>query len=317
MGGEKMIVRKEFTFPSLGYGQDIYACIWKCEGFEKYRGIIQIAHGMGEHILRYQGIAVFLAKQGFIVCGNDHLGHGRSIQDEEEKGFFGDEEESWKYLLQDMHYLMTFTKKLFEPLPYFLLGHDLGSLLAREFATLYHSELAGTILMGTSGGNLLLNANLNLCEEGILLKGAKARAYAVHRLAFGAFNLKFAPSRTEFDWLSSDTEMVDRFIEDEDCGFVFTYSGYREIFSLLKRVCSLEWALRMNRELPVLLLSGKNDPVGNYGKGVKQVCSWLNQAGCTNVEMKLFDEGRHELLNDQCYYEVYRYILKWLNNVLE
>ncbi|NLK38319.1 MAG: alpha/beta hydrolase [Epulopiscium sp.] len=312
-----MITRKEFSFPSSAEGKNIYACIWVCEGFQHYKGIVQIAHGMEEHILRYQGFAVFLANQGFIVCGNDHLGHGRSMENWEDRGHFGDGEDNWKFLIQDMHYLMHFMKNRYEPMPFFLLGHSMGSFLAREFAALYGDELSGAVFLGTSGGNAFLNVGIALCEEGIQLKGPKARGYSASRLAFGAFNIKFLPARTNYDWPSSDEKAVDGFIEDVKCGFEFTYTAYRDLFTLLKTISSLEWAQRVRKDLPMLLLSGGKDPVGDYGKGVEKVYQWLKEAGCQFVSMKLYEDGRHEVLNEQFYRKVYRYILKWLNETIE
>lgn len=312
-----MIVRKEFSIPSSADGHAIYCCIWMEEGFQKYKGILQISHGMEEHILRYEGFASFLAQQGFLICGNDHAGHGQSVEKEEDSGFFGEEEDSWRFLLADMHGLMKFVKERFPSLPYFLLGHSMGSFLAREFAAEYGEELVGAIFMGTSGGNAFLDTGILLSEEGIRLKGVRGRGYSVHRLAFGAFNLKFMPKRTDYDWISSDPEVVDRFIEDEKCGNVFTYAGFRDLLRLLKEISSLEWAQRMDKALPILLLSGEDDPVGDYGKGVEKVFSWLQEAGCEKVQRKIYAGGRHELLNETFYYQVYRFILRWLYEVLE
>ncbi len=312
-----MIVRKEFSIPSSADGHAIYCCIWMEEGFQKYKGILQIAHGMEEHILRYEEFASFLAQQGFLICGNDHAGHGQSVGKEEDSGFFGEEEDSWRFLVEDMYKLMKVVKKHFPSLPYFLLGHSMGSFLAREFAAEYGNELVGAIFMGTSSGNSFLDVGILLSQEGIRLKGARGRGYAVHRLAFGAFNVKFMPKRTDYDWLSSEPEVVDCFIEDEKCGNVFTYGGFRDLLSLLKRISSLEWAKRIDTKLPILLLSGEDDPVGDYGKGVEKVFLWLKEAGCENVQQKIYKGGRHELLNEKFNRQVYRFILRWLYEVLE
>lgn len=312
-----MVTRKEFTFPAKGDGHLLYGCVWTADGFIKYKGIIQIAHGMEEHILRYERFAAFLAKQGFIVCGNDHTGHGRSVEHWEDRGFFGEEEGSWQYLIEDMRYVMTFIKQKFGELPYFLIGHSMGSFLAREFCANWGNELSGAIFMGTSGGNPFLDIAILLSKEGAALKGAKARGYSVSRLAFGAFNVKFAPKRTNYDWLSSNEEAVDAFLKDEKCGFVFTYAGYRELFLLLKQVSCKEWAERMPKALPMLLISGKDDPVGDYGKGVEKVYHWLKNAGCENIEMKLYTGGRHELLQETFQKQVYRFLLRWIYQILE
>lgn len=312
-----MIVRKEFSFPAAGDGHDMYGCLWLDDGYQQYKAVLQIAHGMEEHMLRYQEFAVFLAQQGFLVCGNDHTGHGRSIEHWEDRGFFGEETDSWKYLVDDMHQVKEIIQRHYPSLPYFLLGHSMGSFLAREFTAEYPTELKGVIYMGTSGGHPLLDAGIFLCDEGVRLKGAKARGYAVNRLAFGAFNLKFLPKRTDYDWLSSDKEAVKNFMEDEQCGFVFTYAGYRELFRMLKQVSGPLWAKKIPKDLPILILSGKNDPVGDYGRGIEKVVAWLRDSGCTMVTAKLYEGGRHELLNEVFRNQVYRYLLKWLHEAMQ
>lgn len=312
-----MIVRKEFSFPATGDGHDMYGCLWLDDGYQHYKAVLQIAHGMEEHILRYQEFAIFLAQQGFLVCGNDHTGHGRSMEHWEDRGFFGEETDCWKYLVDDMHQVKEIVQRHYPSLPYFLLGHSMGSFLAREFTAEYPEELKGVIYMGTSGGHPLLDAGIFLCDEGVRLQGAKARAYAVNRLAFGAFNLKFLPKRTDYDWLSSDKEAVKNFVEDEQCGFVFTYAGYRELFRMLKAVSGPLWAEKIPKDLPILLLSGKNDPVGDYGRGIEKVVAWLRDSGCTKVTAKLYEGGRHELLNEVFRNQVYRYLLKWLHEAMQ
>ena len=311
-----MIIRKEFSFPAHGGGHGIYSCIWMQEDFEYYKGIVQLAHGMEEHILRYQGFAVFLAEQGFIVCGNDHMGHGRSITNLKDRGFFGEESGSYQNLIEDMHYLMEFTKNRYPGLPHFLLGHSMGSFLGREFIVQYPNALAGLICLGTSCGSPFLDAAILFSELGVKEKGSHKKAYAVNRLAFGTFNNRFEPKKTEYDWLSSDPLVVKRFILDNDCGFVFPFAGYRELFLLLKKISSKEWAEDVNNKLPMLFLSGMDDPVGDYGKGVPKVVEWLRSAGCTNVSLRLYEHGRHELLNEVFRRRVYRVILRWLHETI-
>lgn len=308
-----MIARKEFTLPAHGGGHHIYGCIWLQEECSYYKGVVQIAHGMEEHILRYQGFAVFLAEHGFIVCGNDHMGHGRSISNLRDRGFFGEEPGSYQNLIGDMYSLMEFTKKRYPALPYFLLGHSMGSFLGRELIAQYPDSLDGFICMGTSGGNPFIDAAILISEIGVKEKGARTKAYAINRLAFGSFNHRFEPKHTEYDWLSSDPFVVKRFIEDVHCGFVFPYAGYRELFMLLKQVSSKEWAQKVNTQLPMLFLSGMEDPVGDYGKGVPKVVKWLRDAGCQRVTLKMYEHGRHELLNEVFRRQVYRVILRWLH----
>lgn len=312
-----MVVRKEFSFPAANGGHDIYACLWFDEDAQEYKAVVELIHGMEEHILRYQGFAVFLAQQGFVVCGHDLAGHGRSVETQEDLGYFGQTDNSWKYLIYDINYLVDFMKKRYEKLPYFIIGHSMGSFLAREFAAEYGEKLSGAVFLGTSGGNPLLDAAIALSKEGIKHKGIKEKGIAVQKMAFGAFNLKCIPKRTPYDWLCSDDQVVDRFIADEKCGFLFTNGGFRDLFQLLKTVSSPKWAKRIDTKLPMLLVSGTDDPVGEYGKGVKRVYQGLLDAGCNNVSMKLYEGDRHEVLNEKNNYTVYRFLLRWLNEQIE
>lgn len=310
------IVRKEFYFQAANKGHEIFACFWMEEERSVYCGILQIAHGMAEHILRYEQFAIYLAKKGFLVCGNDHAGHGRSVEREEEQGFFG-EDYGWLYLVEDMYYLMDFMKKKQPDLPYFLLGHSMGSFLAREFVYRYGQELSGAIFLGTSGGHPLIDLAITLCNREILKKGILKKGRSVYKLAFGAFNIKFLPRRTDFDWLSRDEKEVDQFIADEKCGFVFTYGGFRDLFCLLKRISGEAWSKGIPLDLPMLFASGDNDPVGDYGKGIEKIQEQLTKAGCSCVKVKIYEGGRHELLHEINQKEVCQYLFHWLEGILK
>lgn len=310
------IVRKEFNYVSADCLNNIYACLWTEESAENYKGIVQISHGMAEHILRYEDFAMFLAEQGYLVCGNDHLGHGNTATNDSDLGFFGDECGSWNYLIHDMHYLMEFIKDRYPNIPYFILGHSMGSFLAREFVFRYGSDINGAVFLGTSGGNILIDVAIALSNRGIKIKSTREKGYSVNKLAFKPFNIKFRPIRTDFDWISSDEKVVDKFVADKKCGFVFTYAGYRDLFELLKCISKEKWAEGIPKKLPILLLSGDNDPVGDYGKGVEKVYERLLNSGCENVVMKLYEGGRHEMLNEKNKNLVYRFILKWLNDII-
>lgn len=305
------IVRKEFEFKGAG-GGEIFACLWYDSGRKKFKGVLQLAHGMCEHILRYEEFAVFLAKEGFAVCGNDHMGHGRSAESEEDLGYFG-ERHGWHNLIEDMDYLNRFMKKRYPDIPYILIGHSMGSFLAREYVYEHPKKIDEAIFIGTSGGNIFADFGILLSEIGISLFGKKKKGHIVNKIAFKPFGKKFAPNRTDFDWLSSDESVVDRFIEDEKCGFEFTFEGYRDLFILLKRISRVKWARGIRKNMPILLIAGKDDPVGDYGEGVKKVFFRLKRAGCKDVSLRLYPNTRHEVLNEKVKYKVYRYILKWLN----
>lgn len=312
-----MVMRKEFDFQAANGGHNIYACVWIDEDRTRYKGIIQLVHGMAEHILRYQNFAVFLAQQGFIVCGHDHAGHGNSVEKEEDFGFFGEQDNAWKYLIYDMHHIVNFIKNKFSNLPYFMIGHSMGSFLAREYALEYGKDLAGAIFLGTSNKNALIDAASILIEKQAEKKGIKEKGESVCKLALEAFNLKCSPKKTDYDWICTDETVVKQFIEDEKCGFTFSFAGYRDLIQLLKTISAKEWAEGIDSKFPILLISGTEDPVGEYGKGVEKVYKMLVEAGCKDVTMKLYEGYRHEVLNEKDHHKVYRFILKWLNEKLE
>lgn len=310
------IVRKEFYFDSSDNINKIYGCFWLDDSVSEYKGIVQIAHGMSEHILRYERFAVFLVKNNFIVCGNDHLGHGRSALSNEELGFFGEEEENWHHILNDMKTLMNTAKARFGTgLAYFILGHSMGSFLARQFVFDFGESISGAAFLGTSGEHKLIDAGIAYVERCINEKGGKTRGEDLNKLAVIVFNMKLLPNKTDYDWLSTKADEVDKFVNDERCAFSFTYYGFRDLLGLLKTVSAKKWAEGIRKDLPMFLLSGSKDPVGDYGKGVEWVFKSLIENGCKNVRIKIYDGLRHEILNDKRSKTVYNDILGWLNFV--
>lgn len=305
-----MMIQTEFTFPSALQGQEIFAVSWR-KGGGQYRGVVQIVHGMQEHIGRYAAFAVYLAERGFVVYGSDHLGHGKSVRKETDFGYFGSTD-GWKNLLADLHTLMCRAKAEYPDLPYILIGHSMGSFLAREFAAVYGDTLDMAVFLGTSAGSCLLKPCIRSIEKKAEKRGRKTPATEWSRLAFGVYHRRIHPKRTNYDWLSTVETEVDAFILHPLCGRAFTYGGYRDLFTLLKRVSGMEWAYRLPKNLPILLASGKGDPVGAYGKGVRRVAKWLLRADCRKVSVKLYAHLRHELLHESRKEEIYADLYQWM-----
>lgn len=275
-------------------------------------GILQISHGMCEHIERYEEFAEFLCGQGFLVCGNDHLGHGRTVTDPDDYGFFG-EKDGWTYLYQDLHILTLLMKRDHPNLPYFLFGHSMGSFIARIYITAFERELNGCILCGSSGGEIMGGVGLRLSEAMISREGSHYRSEKLTELMFGQYCRKIPDRVSDSDWISRDREIVKKYREDPACTFVFTAAGYRDLITMLGQVSKQEWAGQVPNQLPVFLIAGEADPVGDYGKGVEKVFHRLADAGLTDVSLKLYGGARHELLNEINRAEVYEDIFHWIS----
>lgn len=275
-------------------------------------GIVQIVHGMCEHISRYDRFMEFLAKEGFIVCGHDHIGHGSSSGSKELLGYFA-KEHGYKYLVEDVHRLTLIMKKHYSHLPYFLFGHSMGSFVSRLYLSKYSHLLNGIILCGTGGSNPLIPAGLAACNAVIAAKGPLYRCPSLNKLIFGQYNRRFAPARTTHDWLTREEPVVDQYLKDPYCNFLFTASGYKDLLRLVQLSNSPQWYRTLDPNLPVFLLSGDMDPVGNYGEGLEEVYAKLTKAACVkDVTPRLYPGARHELLNESNYQEVQEEIRAWI-----
>ena len=309
-------MKKEvFSFPSTSGVCDIRCVRYIPDG--EICAILQIAHGMVEFIDRYEDFASYLCEKGYLVTGNDHLGHGGSVKSEDDWGYFAEENGS-KALLNDMYELTKITKELYPNIPYFLLGHSMGSFYARQYLCEYGNELNAAIIMGTGHQDLgAIKFCLAACKMFALVKGWKHRSSAINALAFGSYNKKFEPARTPNDWLTKDESIVDWYIHEPKCSFMFTLNGYYNMFLGLSRLHDKELLNKMPKNIPILFVSGEDDPVGNFGKGVKAAAKSVEDAGCRNVEMKLYPNDRHEILNELDRKQVYEDLYNWLQDKLK
>ncbi len=304
-------MNKEFKFKSCT-GKDVYARVWNNDNVKEYKAVIQLVHGMQEHIGRYDDFANVLAKCGYIVVGHDHLGHGNTVENEEDFGYFADNN-GWDKLVEDIHILQNKMKNKYPELPYIIMGHSMGSLLVRSYLTKYKDDIKGAIISGTSGQKTGLLAGMLLTKLVMLFKGKRYKSELLEYLVTGSFNKKFKPSRTKADWTTSDYKQVDKFVKDPKCGKNFTAIAY---YDLLKGTYYLSKQKNINKTLnvPILIFSGDKDPVGENSKGVIRVYNMLNNAGLDDVKIRLFKDGRHEMLNEINKDEVYYFILDWLKN---
>ena len=261
---------------------------------EKPKAVVLMSHGMCEYIERYEEFAEFLCENDIAFCGNDHLGHGNSVSDDDLLGYFGSRR-GYINMVRDLNRMRKIAELKFPELPMFLIGHSMGSFLGRIFLSKYPVRLKGAIFTGTAGGitgSAPLRAVLDLTSR---KNGELHRPQVCTKLAFGLFNLRTENRRTPNDWLSRDDKNVDKFCEDKKCNFTFTTAGYRDMLNAL--LCCNSTAVIENTptDIPLLFLSGGMDPIGEYGAGVRAAVVKYLEHGC-EVNLRIYREARHELL---------------------
>ena len=310
-----MAKKREFTFNSRDGRTKIHAVEWSPEQ-GTIAGVLQIFHGMIEFIGRYEEFAEFLTERGFVVVGNDHLGHGASIVSKKDYGFFS-EKNGNTAVLADVHHLKRITEKRYPDVPYYILGHSMGSFLLRQYLCLRGKELDGAVIMGTGTQPLpLLKLGKVLCRGMAAIFGWHYRSLFVDMLAFGGYNKHFRPARTGRDWLTKDEELVDRCLADDRCTFRFTINGYYNLFTSIEAASKDENLRKMPKDLPILFTAGGDDPVGNFGKGVEQVKCTFEAIGMQDVTKIIYKTDRHEILNETDRETVYEDICAWLEKCL-
>lgn len=300
---------EEFYFKSCT-GKEIYAKKWQDETKKEYKGVVQLVHGMEEHIGRYDEFANFLARNGYIVVGHDHLGHGKTAKTKEELGYFT-EKNGWFCLVEDIHILQKKMKQEYSNIPYIIMGHSMGSLLTRTYVTLYQDSLNGIIITGTSGQKIGLFTGKLLAQFIMAWKGKKYKSKLLASLVTGSFNRQFKPNKTELDWTTSDEKIIEQHKKDTSEYCKFTVSSYYELFKG-SMYLNKKKHIAKTPNIPILIFSGEKDPVGENGKGVKRVYQMLKETGKEKVTLKLFANGRHEMLNEVNREEVFEFVLNWM-----
>ena len=308
---------EHFRFPSSDGKTQLHACLWIPDEKIKFRGVLQIAHGVAEHIGRYDDFARYLNEQGIVVAGHDHLGHGQSLPEGGTPVYFG-EENGWMHAVDDIHGLHEILAKRFKRLPHLIMGHSMGSFLTRSYLIRYPGEKKTAILMGTGWqpGYMLTGGSL-IAKRFYYKNGGSSTSNFVTELAFGGYNRAFAPNRTAFDWLSADPENVDRYIADPLCGADATVGLFRDMLGGIRFNQKPANLKKMDPSMPVLFISGEDDPVGAMGKGVKRSCAAFQKAGMQDVTIKLYAGLRHEILNEKPMQQtVYSDIHDWLSRYI-
>lgn len=304
-----MITLEKIPFTSVA-GQPLTLYLWQTDA--PCRGVIQLVHGMAEHIARYDRLARALCAAGYTVAGHSHLGHGEDAR-EDELGFFG-RKDGWDHLVEDVHAAHEMLLKRFPGQRFAILGHSMGSFVTREYLLRYGGDLTAAVICGTGWfpGPLCSVARAAAALCGVF-GGWQKPAPLVDRLMSKDNNKAFAPVRTPFDWLSRDTAEVDKYMADLRCGFLFTARGYYDMFTGLKSLSRLHRLAALPGDLPVLFISGDADPIGTQGKGVNTVAQQFRDAGVRDVTVRLYPGARHELFNETNRDEITAELIDWLN----
>ena len=307
-----MVTCREFFYLSSDGRTNIHTVVW--QGEAQPRAVLQIAHGICEYIERYDHFAKWLAEQGIVVVGNDHLGHGESWQEPERQGLFA-ERDGWDKVVADVEALRARMAGEYPGLPYFLLGHSMGSFVARTHLIKYPGRLTGALISGTAQQpQAMLKAGHWLTGLLAKLKGYDYRSAFVKTMLFGPYNKACKPTRTDCDWISSDPEVVEAYCQDPGCQFLPCVSLYRDMLGGLRFVSDPANLTLMDTKTPVFFFAGALDPVGEQGKGVDRAFRGFLDAGCTDAQCKLYPGGRHEVLNEVFKEQVYADVLAWMES---
>lgn len=289
--------------------QEIHLFHWKTQ--VEMKGIIYIIHGAGEHGERYSNFAEYLNSNGYDVFSSDHRGHGKTYNNSKHVHFAN--KSGSKMVLEDQIEIINHIKSIYKDKPIYLLGHSMGSYITRCLLPIISDQIKGAVISGTGYfDKLTLNGGIFLTKIIILIKGKMYVSKLLNKMSFGSLNKKF---KSEYEWLSTDREIVDMYINDPYCGQSFTSQAFLDLFSWISKSQKTNSIDKIQKNLPLLFISGANDSAGNFGKGVKKAYKLYVDSELTETDFKLFRNGRHELLNESFKEEVYQYINNWLTEI--
>lgn len=278
-------------------GRKLFYRVWTAE---KTKATLHINHGMAEHSLRYDGFARFLNEHGYTVFCQDHRGHGRTKMTGDEAGWFA-EKDGWMRICRDSYALDKEIEKEYPDIPHFIFGHSMGSFLTRTNIALHSDDYRAAVIMGTGASKgIVSKIGHSIAVKRAHKYGSKHKDEFLNNLAFGSYLRKFNHKNEGiYCWLSSDRNEVKKYEEDPDCGFICSSSFYADLIEGLETANDTALISRIRKDLPILFLSGDMDPVGNYSKGVRKAVSLYKESGIKDVRIRLYEGGRHEILNDK------------------
>ena len=278
---------------------------------EQPRAIVQIFHGMSEHKERYDELCNLLAKFNCVVLISDHRGHGESINESIPLGHFADND-GWRSELKDLNLFAKTIHEKYRNLPYFIIGHSMGSLLACSYLKRYEDSINGVILSGMPAYNPNVPKGRQLAKAICKLHGNKGHSSTLIRLT-NTFNRTIRNPRTDFDWISYNTDNVDKYIDDPLCGFPFTNGGYFDLLDGMQDVFNnRDWRV-LKTNLPILFMVGQDDSCADVPQGFQKSLDNLTKAGYANIEANVYENMRHEIFNENNRKVVYRDLLTWID----
>lgn len=318
---ERGTTREEVTFESADGRSTIHACAWWPEGLPEQdglpapRAVVQVVHGMSEHVRRYDEFARFLCAHGLVVCGDDHIGHGRSA----DAGRHGclPARGGADALVEDEDRMRRLVAARVAPgTPHVMFGHSMGSYMTRVYLGRHGQGLAAAVICGTGTVPAATSAAGNLVARGIAaVRGEDHRSTLLDGMGAGAFS-KAVPGSTGLEWLSHNEENVTAYMNDPECGAMFSAGGYASLTALTREACSAACAARVPHDLPLLYIAGDGDPVGDMGRGVRAAAKLAQDAGSVDVTCTIYEGMRHEILNERDHERVYADVWAWLDDRL-
>ena len=316
---EKVIImiQKDLRITSCNRKNKLYVRIWQPDETSDLHGIVQISHGMIEHIKRYDRFARFLVTKGYIVIANDHLGHGLTANGEEELGYMlaGDASEA---MVRDLHKVTRYIRKRYHALPVFMVGHSMGSFLAKRYVMSYPNELNGLILLG-SGYQPKVMLLMGYAVQAWLRmwKGEHYRSKLMQSLGIFYYNARIRNCSPLNNWITRDKEVLKAYNEDKYCQFIFTIKGYKTLFDTLWFIQKKKNIKKLKKELPIRFISGAMDPVGSYSYGVKRIVSEYQKCGVKKVDAVFYKDARHAVLHEIGYQKTQDDIVEWMERIRE
>lgn len=302
--------RNEFYYDSADGKTKIHGVEWVPDG--DIRAVLQICHGVTEHILRYEEMAEFFTARGFVVAGNDHLGHGTSIAEGSEPMYFGPEG-SWGWVEEDAYSCQKILKEKYQNIPFFIVGLSLGSFIVRTYLIEHPGEVSGAILAGTGQTSpIALSIAKFMAKKEGKKAGEEHTTDMIKKLTFETYNKKFSPNRTELDWLCASEKGLDDYMADPLRGKAMSAGLFREMLNGMMFTGKLSNQRKMDKDMPILIVSGEDDPVGDSGNGVRRTVNSFKRAGIKNVKMRLYKGMRHDIFIEDGRKEIFQYMYKWI-----